>query len=57
MTAYRFDKMDELTVVIRGYGTDHNLLVKAKWVLVSESGRQIVSVHQHLIFAHLSLLE
>ena len=36
-----FDKMDELTVVIRGYGADHNLLVKPRWILATESGQQI----------------
>ncbi len=36
-----FDKMDKLKVVIRGYGVDHNLLIKPKWVSVTESGKQI----------------
>ncbi len=36
-----FDTMDELTVVIKGYGADHKLQVKPRWVLVSESGKQI----------------
>ena len=35
------DKMDKLKVVIRGYGVDHNLLIKPKWVSVTESGKQI----------------
>ena len=36
-----FDKMDKLKVVIRGYGVDHILLIKPKWVSVTESGKQI----------------
>jgi len=36
-----FDTVDELTVVIRGYGADHNLLVKPKWVMATKSGKQI----------------
>lgn len=36
-----FDKMDKLTVVIRGDGVDQNLLVRPKWILDTESGRQI----------------
>lgn len=35
------EKMDRLTVVIRGYGVDHNLLVRPKWVLRTEAGKQI----------------
>ncbi len=36
-----YDKMGKLKVVIRGYGVDHNLLIKPKWVSVTESGKQI----------------
>jgi len=36
-----FDKMDKLTVVIRGYGVDHNLLIRPKWISETESGKQI----------------
>ena len=36
-----FNKMDKLTVVIRGDGVDQNLLVRPKWILDTESGRQI----------------
>ena len=33
------NKMDKLTVVIRGYGVDHSLLVRPKWVAETESGK------------------
>ena len=36
-----FDTVEELRVVIRGYGADHNLLVRPKWILATESGQQI----------------
>ncbi|MBU0944900.1 MAG: hypothetical protein KJ804_19450 [Proteobacteria bacterium] len=36
-----FDKMDKLTIVIRGEGGDQNLLVKPKWVLETSSGKQL----------------
>ena len=36
-----FHKMDKLTVVIRGYGVDHNLLIRPKWVAETESGKQL----------------
>lgn len=36
-----FDKMDKLTIVIRGDGGDQNLSVRPKWVLNTESGKQI----------------
>lgn len=35
------DRVEELRVVIRGYGADHNLLVRPKWILATESGQQI----------------
>ncbi len=35
------DEIDRLTVVIRDYGIDHNLLVKPKWVTVTETGNHI----------------
>ncbi|MBU1137916.1 MAG: hypothetical protein KKD01_01145 [Proteobacteria bacterium] len=36
-----FDKMDKLTIVIRGDGVDQNLLVKPKWVLATDSGKRL----------------
>ena len=36
-----FDKMDKLTVVIRGDGVEQNLSVRPKWVVSTDSGRQI----------------
>jgi hypothetical protein len=35
------NKMDKLTVVIKGYGVDHNLLIRPKWIVKTESGQQI----------------
>lgn len=34
-------KIDRLSVVIRDYGIDYNLLVKPKWVTITKSGNQI----------------
>jgi len=34
-------KINKMSVVVRQYGVDYNLLVKAKWTELTESGKRI----------------
>ena len=36
-----FDKMDKLTLVIKGYDIDHNLQISPRWIADAKSGKQI----------------